>query len=107
LKDECRAAQKKAYCPYSKFHVGCVLIDSEGRRFYGCNVENAAYPVTICAERTAICHAVCEGMRKIAVIAVIGDSREICTPCGMCRQAICEFSDEKTKIISFGQSEVS
>lgn len=65
------AARQHAYCPYSKFRVGAALLSADGKIFTGCNVENASYPVGVCAERTAICKAVSEGCKKFEAIAVI------------------------------------
>lgn len=86
-------AAAKAYAPYSKFQVGCALVTKQGRLFTGCNVENASYGLTICAERATIFHAVAEegpGM-KIAELAVIALGAEF-PPCGACRQVIAEFA---------------
>ncbi len=89
-------AREKAYAPYSRFAVGAALECEDGTVYLGCNIENAAYTVGICAERTALCKAVSEGKRKFTRIAVCGgrmgeDASEYCAPCGMCRQALAEF----------------
>jgi len=78
-----------AYAPYSKYKVGAALLSKEGRTFTGVNVENAAYPVTICAERTAVFKAVSEGVLDFLAIAVVTDDGG--TPCGSCRQVLSEF----------------
>lgn len=96
-----RRARENAYAPYSGFAVGAALLGADGRVYTGCNVENAAYPVACCAERTALFHAVAEGAREFAAIAVaggrIGDNAEAsCPPCGVCRQALAEFCDPET-----------
>lgn len=96
-----RRARKNAYAPYSGFAVGAALLGADGRVYTGCNVENAAYPVACCAERTALFHAVAEGAREFAAIAVaggrVGDkAEESCPPCGVCRQALAEFCDLET-----------
>jgi cytidine deaminase len=93
------AAAAKAYAPYSRFQVGCALLTAQGNLFTGCNVENASYGLTICAERSTIFHAVAEegpGM-KIAELAVIALGHEF-PPCGACRQVIAEFAWPDTPI---------
>lgn len=90
------AAREKAYAPYSGFTVGAVLECEDGSVYTGCNIENAAYSVCICAERTALCKAVSEGKRRFTRIAVVGgkaeqEATEYCAPCGLCRQALAEF----------------
>lgn len=92
LKREVIEAQSKAYCPYSNFHVGCALLTASGTVYRGCNVENASYPAGICAERTAIVKAVSEGETKYKAIAIITDSPDCASPCGVCRQFIREFA---------------
>lgn len=86
LHRRCVAAKATAYCPYSRFRVGAVVVSSEGGYFAGANVENASYPVTTCAERVAIARAVTEGHRKIRAVAVATDIAPPASPCGMCRQ---------------------
>ena len=87
-------AAKRAYVPYSHFPVGAALECSDGTIFTGCNVENAAYGDTICAERTAAVKAVSEGHRDFVRIAIWGNSRGFCYPCGSCRQFLSEFSKD-------------
>lgn len=87
-------AAQNAYVPYSHFPVGAALECADGTVFTGCNVENAAYGSTICAERTALCKAVSEGHTRFARIAVYGESDTYCMPCGSCRQMLVEFSPE-------------
>ena len=86
--------QNFAYVPYSHFPVGAALECSDGTVFTGCNVENAAYGSTICAERTAIVKAVSEGHRDFVRIAIAGNSEDFCVPCGSCRQVMMEFAPE-------------
>lgn len=86
-----RKAREFSYSPYSKFKVGAALITNEGKVYSGCNIENASFGITNCAERTAIFKAVSEGAREIDTIAIIADSDEPCSPCGTCRQAMAEF----------------
>ena len=88
-------AAKNSYCPYSKFAVGAALECTDGAVFTGCNVENAAFGDTICAERTAAVKAVSEGHRSFKRIAIYGaSSLSYCMPCGSCRQFLSEFSPE-------------
>ncbi len=95
LLNEAKEAMKKAYTPYSRHKVGAALLTEDGKVFLGCNVENAAYGPTICAERTAIVKAVSEGYTKFKAIAIVGGMngviRFFCTPCGVCRQVLREF----------------
>lgn len=83
----------KAYAPYSKFRVGAALLADDGRVFQGCNVENASYGLSICAERAAICAAVGTGCRRFRAIAVVGQGERPPRPCGACLQAMSEFCD--------------
>lgn len=89
LVDEARHARERAYAPYSRFLVGAALLGRSGRVYTGCNVENASYPLTICAERTALFKAVSEGEREFEAIAVVTDTGAM--PCGACRQVLREF----------------
>ena len=88
-------ARELSYAPYSNFCVGAALLARDGRIFTGCNVENAAYSPTNCAERTAVFKAVSEGVQEFAAIAVVGGKRgeisPLCAPCGVCRQVLAEF----------------
>jgi cytidine deaminase len=89
-------ARLGAYAPYSDFLVGAALLTTEGKLFTGCNVENASYGLSICAERTAICKAVSEGYKKFRAIAVAASP--LASPCGACRQFIVEFGKDITVI---------
>lgn len=100
-----RLAAEKAYVPYSHFPVGAALECPDGQVFTGCNVENAAYGSTICAERTAVCKAVSEGYRKFTKIAVWGKGDDYCTPCGACRQFLAEFGCDIQVISAKGSGE--
>ena len=94
LLEMARKAAENSYSPYSHFPVGAALECADGTVFTGCNIENAAYGDTICAERTAVFKAVSEGHRDFRRIAIWGNSREYCYPCGSCRQVLLEFSRE-------------
>ena len=97
------AARQYAYAPYSGYRVGAALLGKSGRIYTGCNVENAGYSPTNCAERTAVFKAVSEGEREFSAIAVVGGSGDsidpACTPCGVCRQVLAEFCDPTMPVI--------
>ncbi len=98
-------AKKQSYAPYSNYHVGAALLDSDGEIYGGCNIENAAYSPTNCAERTAFFKAVSEGERGFEAIAIVGGSQDNPTdyayPCGVCRQVMMEFCNpEEFRIIT-------
>lgn len=96
--------REKAYVPYSKFKVGAAVLFESGEIYGGCNVENASFGATNCAERTAIFKGVSEGETKIKAIAEVGSLEEVTYPCGICRQVLCEFGDEDMVVI-LGKSE--
>ncbi len=104
-KDLCKAAIKaleNSYSPYSNCRVGAALLCENGRVYIGCNIENAAFSPTICAERTAFAKAVSEGERKFSAIAVAGIKNGVLTafsPCGVCRQVMAEFCKKNFKIL--------
>ena len=122
-------AREKAYAPYSNHKVGAALVGKSGKVYTGCNVENAAYTPTNCAERTAIFKAVSEGEREFVAIAIVGgigeELSDVCAPCGVCRQVLAEFCESDMHIVmgtpdeivtstlaellphSFGQSDLS
>ena len=87
-------ARENAYAPYSNFKVGAALLTSDGRVFTGCNVENATYGLTVCAERVALWKAVSEGEREFVAVAVVADGEHPPSPCGACRQLLWEFSGD-------------
>ena len=86
-----REVRKNAYVPYSKFPIGAAILTEDNKIFTGCNIENAAYGLTNCAERTAIYKAIAAGYRKFKAIAIIADTEKPITPCGSCRQVLLEF----------------
>lgn len=97
--------KEKAYVPYSRFHVGAVLVTENGDIYEGCNIENASYSLTNCAERTAFFKAISEGERSFRAIAIVGDKNP-CYPCGACRQVMAEFCDKDFEIILSGDDGV-
>ncbi|MCI5493570.1 MAG: cytidine deaminase [Lachnospiraceae bacterium] len=92
-------AKKMSYAPYSNFHVGAALLGKSGRIYPGCNIENAAYTPTNCAERTAVFRAVSDGEREFTAIAVAGDGDDYLAPCGVCRQVLQEFAEPEEFIV--------
>lgn len=86
-----RAVQPHAYAPASRFRVGAAVLGDDGRIYVGCNVENASYGLTVCAERAAVCAAVAAGVRALRAVAVATDLVEPARPCGACRQVLAEF----------------
>ena len=100
LLEEAKKARLKAYTPYSNFKVGAALLTKSGKVYLGCNIENATYTPTNCAERTAFFKAVSEGKREFEKIAIVGAidgeyANVMCSPCGVCRQVMMEFCDPK------------
>lgn len=90
--------KENSYSPYSKFRVSSVVLTKKGNIYKGVNIENAAYSVTLCAERSALSSAISEGDREIDTIVITGDS-DLTYPCGVCRQFMSEFLDERSKIV--------
>lgn len=84
-------SKESAYVPYSNFHVGAALLADNGKVYTGCNIENASYGATICAERTAIVKAISDGAKQVLAIAISSDSKAATMPCGICRQTMSEF----------------
>ncbi|MCZ2259355.1 cytidine deaminase [Sporosarcina sp. G11-34] len=93
LIEESKVAREKAYVPYSKFPVGAALLAEDGAIYHGCNIENSAYSMANCAERTAFFKAVSDGVRTFKALAVVADTEGPVSPCGACRQVIAEFCD--------------
>nr|WP_275541039.1 cytidine deaminase [Clostridium tetani] len=92
-------ARELAYVPYSNFKVGAAILTEDNNIYNGCNIENASFGATNCAERTAIFKAISEGKTKIKAIAILGRKDEFTYPCGICRQVIAEFGDKNTIVI--------
>lgn len=99
LIEEAKVAREKAYVPYSKFGVGAALLTKDGKIYRGCNIENAAYSMTNCAERTAIFKAYSEGDRDFQLLAVVADTDRPVPPCGACRQVISELCPRDMKVV--------
>lgn len=103
----CAAAQamlERSYAPYSHFPVGAALECADGSVFTGCNIENAAFSPSICAERTAVAKAVSEGHRDFVRIAVAGSTEQFCPPCGVCRQVLAEFAGDRLEVLLVNRS---
>ena len=101
--------RKRSYSPYSHYQVGAALLAADGEIIGGCNIENAAFSPTNCAERTALFKAVSEGKTEFTAIAIVGGKEneplEFCAPCGVCRQALVEFCNPKEFVVYLGTSE--
>jgi cytidine deaminase len=97
----------RAYAPYSRFHVGAILVGKDGRTFAGCNVENISFGLAICAERAAIFTAVAAGCREFAKIVIVADTEAPLSPCGACRQVLAEFAPDLPVVLAtfWGKSE--
>lgn len=93
LVDQALRVKELSYAPYSKFRVGSAILGKDGRIFVGCNVENASYGLTICAERVALFNAISNGCRDFKAIAIVGDTESYLSPCGACRQVLLEFGE--------------
>lgn len=97
-----RAVRRQAHAPYSKFKVGAAVRDERGRIHVGCNVENASYGLTVCAERNAVAAAVAAGARRVRAVAVASGARPPASPCGACRQVIAELGGADTEVLIAG-----
>lgn len=114
LLERAKKAMENAYAPYSHFRVGAALLAKDGSVFVGCNIENASYGATCCAERVAVYKAVSEGVKEFEKIAIVSDSKKLTPPCGICRQVLLEFmpegvvvlENEKRKIKTYGVKEL-
>jgi cytidine deaminase len=102
LVEAARGARKHAHAPYSRFPVGAAVLDERGRVHVGCNVENASYGLTICAERSAVAAAVAAGARAIRAVAVVTAARPAASPCGACRQVLAEFGADDVPVLLAG-----
>ena len=100
LLDQAQEARDHAYAPYSKYSVGAALLTADGQVYQGCNIENAGFTPTVCAERTAFFKAIYDGHRAFTAIAVIATGEEMGFPCGVCRQVMAEFCDKDFIIIT-------
>lgn len=110
LIQEAKIARERSYSPYSNYKVGAALLTKSGKIYHGCNIENAAYTPTNCAERTAFFKAVYDGEREFEKIAVVGaleggDPDVTCAPCGVCRQVMMEFCDPESFVIVMANGE--
>jgi cytidine deaminase len=107
LERAARAAQTRAYAPYSQFRVGAALTVASGEIFTGANVENASYGLCVCAERTAVLAAALAGHRDVRTICVVTDVAPPASPCGMCRQTLLEFAADAatTRVIALGPAD--
>ena len=109
LVNKAKEAMKKAYAPYSDFKVGAALLTKSGKVYLGCNIENAAYSPSNCAERTAVFKAVSEGEKDFEAIAIVGGKsgviEDFCPPCGVCRQVLSEFCNGDFKVILAGKGD--
>jgi cytidine deaminase len=97
-----RAVRRHAHAPYSRFAVGAAVVDERGRVHVGCNVENASYGLTVCAERNAVAAAVAAGARAVHAVAVVTPTRPPGTPCGACRQVLAELGGADTRVLLAG-----
>ncbi len=103
LVDEARAALRVAYAPYSRFRVGAAVLSVDGAVATGCNVENASYGLTVCAERVAVFSAVARGMRGLVALALVTEGPEPVPPCGACRQVLAELAPHATVLSAAGK----
>jgi cytidine deaminase len=100
LIEAARNVREKAHAPFSNFKVGAALLSETGETFTGCNIENASYGLTMCAERVAIFKAVSEGAASFTQLAIVGDTQDLTPPCGACRQIIWEFCGDIPVVLS-------
>lgn len=98
-------AKQNSYCPYSNFSVGAAALFEDNIIYSGCNIENASYGATNCAERTAIFNGVSKGNRKLKAIAIAGDSKDFTYPCGICRQVMLEFAESDDMMVYIVKNE--
>ena len=98
LMEKAKKAAKKSYSPYSNFAVGAVILAGSGKIYTGCNIENASYGMTICAERCAIFKVISQGEKTILAVAIYSPNTDNCYPCGACRQVMSEFQSKDNEI---------
>ena len=106
LLEAAREAQRRAHAPYSRFAVGAAVLDENDRVHAGCNVENASFPLGLCAEAVAIGAMVANGGKRVRALLVVGDGERLVTPCGACRQQLREFADDGTPVAVAGREGV-
>lgn len=106
LVEMAQSYRSRAYVPYSRFRVGAAVLTAEGTMFGGCNIENASYGATNCAERTAIFKSVSEGHKNIVAVAVAGDREDYLYPCGICRQVMVEFGEDILVLLVNGSGSI-
>lgn len=94
-----KQVRKKAHAPYSKFKVGAAVMDEKGRIHVGCNVENASYGLTVCAERNAVAAAVAGGAKSLRAVAIVTSTNPPASPCGACRQVLSEFGSADMSVV--------
>jgi cytidine deaminase len=104
LVEAARRVRRNARAPYSDFRVGAAVLDERNRIHIGCNLENASYGLTVCAERNAVAAAVAAGARRIRAVAVVTEARPLSTPCGACRQVLAEVGGPEVSIVLAGPS---
>lgn len=104
---QAREVREHAFAPYSKFQVGAAVLSESGRIYVGCNVENATYGATICAERAAVCAMVAAGETRLTAVAVFSDASPPATPCGICRQVLSEFAEDAVVVVATEQTQRS
>ena len=105
LIEKAKTAMESSYCPYSKFKVGAAVLTESDNIYSGCNIENASYGATVCAERTAVLKAISAGEKRIAKIAIVSGSETMPYPCGICLQVLSEFADGNLEIIIINNCE--
>jgi cytidine deaminase len=107
LVKKAEAAKKNSFSPYSKFRVGAALLDSQGRIYTGCNIENSSFSLTVCAERVTLFKAVSEGKKQFKAMAITSDSEQLITPCGACRQVMFDLAPNIDVILTTSKGRTS
>ena len=101
-----RRARDFAFAPFSRFKVGAVVVTTDGRLFTGCNIENASFSLTICAERVALFKAISEGTRQFSHVIIVTDAAKLTPPCGACRQVLWEFAPDAEVVLANGRGQM-